>query len=402
MKYIIVLGDGMAGEPLEVLGNKTTLEVANKPTMKKLAQHAEVGMVHMVPENMAPGSDTANLSVMGYDPRVYYSGRSPIEALSIGVDMKESDISFRCNFVTLSEEQDVEYTKRTMVDHSAGELTTQEARELLEVVKQAFQIQGYQFYTGTSYRHLLIWENGQIADLVPPHDILTKQVESYLPKENTLLTMMQQSYEILNNHPINKKRREQGLNPANSIWFWGAGTRPALRNFEEKTEKKGAMISAVDLLKGIAVGAGMHSIDVEGANGGLHTNYAGKANAAIEVLLKNECDFVYVHIEAPDEMGHQGLMNEKIQAIEYLDEKIITPIVTALDEAKEPYRIMILPDHPTPIATRTHTSEAVPYLLYDSERGVEGVKDYNEVTASTTGIMWNDGYKLMDYLLEIE
>lgn len=401
MKYIIVLGDGMAGEALEELGNKTTLEAANKPTMKRLAQHAEVGMAHMVPEGMAPGSDTANLSVMGYDPAVYYSGRSPIEALSIGVDMKDSDVSLRCNLVTISEEES-NYEERTMLDHSSGEITTEEASELLDAVKQAFQDESYQFYVGTSYRHLLIWQEGQVVELTPPHDILTRKVGEYLPKDSVLHEMTRKSYDILKNHPINIKRKEKGLNPANSIWFWGAGTRPALRSFEEKTGKKGAMISAVDLLKGIAVGAGMRSIDVEGATGGLHTNYAGKANAAIDALLKEKRDFVYVHIEAPDEMGHQGLMKEKILAIEYLDEKIVTPIVTALDEAKEAYRIMILPDHPTPIAKRTHTSTAVPYLLYDSEQSVDGVADYNEVLASATGIMWNDGYKLIDHLLEIE
>jgi len=397
MRYIIVLGDGMAGEPLEELGNKTTLEVANKPTMRRLAQNAELGMAYMVPEGMAPGSDTANLSVMGYDPQVYYSGRSPIEALSIGVDMKESEVSLRCNLVTVSEEE-ASYEERTMLDHSSGEITTQEASELLDAVKQAFQKDAYQFYVGTSYRHLLIWENGQVIDLTPPHDILTRKIGEYLPTDAILREMMRKSYDILKDHPINVKRKAQGLNPANSIWFWGAGTRPALTNFEEKTGKTGTMISAVDLLKGIAVGADMQSIDVEGANGGLHTNYAGKANAAIQALLEDNRDFVYVHIEAPDEMGHQGLMKEKILAIEYLDEKIVTPIVEALDTAKEAYRIMILPDHPTPIKTRTHSSEPVPYLLYDSTRKEKGAADYNEALATATGIVWKDGYKMIDYL----
>ena len=400
MKYIIVLGDGMAGEPLAELGNKTTLETANKPTMKRLAKNAELGMVHTVPKGMQPGSDTANLSVMGYDPAVYYSGRSPLEALSIGVDMKESDVSLRCNFVTVSDEESA-YEERTMLDHSSGEITTEEASELLEALKQAFQKEDYLFYVGTSYRHLLIWQNGQVVPLTPPHDILTRKIGEYLPKDSILLEMTRKSYDILKDHPINLKRKEKRLNPANSLWFWGAGTRPVLTSFEEKTGKKGAVISAVDLLKGIAVGADMQNIYVEGATGGLHTNYAGKANAAIKALLEDERDFVYVHIEAPDEMGHQGLMKEKILAIEYLDEKIITPIVTALEEAKEAYRIMILPDHPTPIALRTHTSNPVPYLLYDSERKVTGVADYNEVLASTTGTVWREGYKLIDHLFEV-
>lgn len=399
MKYIIILGDGMAGEPLAELGNKTTLEVAKKPTIKRLAKNAELGMAHMVPKNMAPGSDTANLSVMGYDPAIYYSGRSPLEALSIGVDMKDTDVSLRCNFVTVSEKESI-YEERTILDHSAGELTTEEASELLEAVKQTLQKEGYQFYVGTSYRHLLIWQNGQVIDLTPPHDILMREIGEYLPKDAVLLEMTRKSYEILKDHPINQKRREMGLNPANSIWFWGAGTRPALMSFEEKTGKKGSVISAVDLLKGIAVGANMQSIDVEGATGGLHTNYAGKANAAVKALLEDGRDFVYVHIEAPDEMGHQGLMKEKILAIEYLDEKIVAPIVSALDEAKEAYRVLILPDHPTPIALRTHTSNPVPYLLYDSEQNVTGVADYNEVLAATTGIVWEDGHTLIDHLLK--
>ena len=399
MKYIIVLGDGMAGEPLAELGDQTTLEAANKPTMKRLAKTAELGMAHMVPENMAPGSDTANLSVLGYDPQVYYSGRSPIEALSIGVDMKDSDVSLRCNIVTLSETEE-SYEERKMIDHSAGEITTKEASELIKAVKAAFQREGYQFYVGTSYRHLLVCEEGEIVDLTPPHDILTKTISEYLPEERILREMMQKSYEVLKNHPVNQKRKAAGLNPANSIWFWGAGTRPALQDFVEKMGKSGAMISAVDLLKGLAIGANMQNIHVKGATGGLHTNYAGKANAAIDGLLKEGYDFVYIHLEGPDEMAHQGLVKEKIQAIEYLDEKIVAPIVSELDKVGEAYRMLILPDHPTPIRTRTHSSEAVPYLLYDSRHEEKGAVDYNEREAKATGIMWRDGYKLINHLLQ--
>lgn len=401
MKYIIVLSDGMAGEPLEELNGKTTLEAANTPIWDRLSKTAEIGLAHMVPEGMAPGSDTANLSVVGYDPKVYYTGRSPLEALSIGVDMKDTDIAIRCNVVTLSEEEDA-YEKRKMIDHSAGEITTEEADELLKALKTVFENEHYQFYTGTSYRHLLIWNHGKVAELIPPHDILTREIGPHLPDDDVLYEMMKKSYDILNNHPINVKRRESGLRPANSIWFWGAGTRPGLTSFMNKTGKKGAMISAVDLLKGIAVGAEMDNIDVEGASGGLHTNYEGKASSAVNALLKDGYDFVYVHIEAPDEMGHQGLVKEKIEAIEYVDGRITGNIIDGLEAAGEPYRILVLPDHPTPIATRTHSCEPVPYLLYDSTSRMEGAPSYNENSAKGTGIVWKDGYKLIDHLLEIE
>ena len=401
MKYIIVLSDGMAGEPLDELNGKTTLEAANTPIWDRLSKTAEIGLAHMVPEGMAPGSDTANLSVVGYDPKVYYTGRSPLEALSIGVDMKDTDIAIRCNVVTLSEEEDA-YEKRKMIDHSAGEITTEEADELLKALKTVFENEHYQFYTGTSYRHLLIWNHGKVAELTPPHDILTREIGPNLPDDDVLYEMMKKSYDILNNHPINVKRRESGLRPANSIWFWGAGTRPGLTSFANKTGKKGAMISAVDLLKGIAVGAEMGNIDVEGASGGLHTNYEGKARSAVNVLLKDGYDFVYVHIEAPDEMGHQGLVKEKIEAIEYVDGRITGNIIDGLEAAGEPYRILVLPDHPTPIATRTHSCEPVPYLLYDSTSRMEGAPSYNENSAKGTGIIWKDGYKLIDHLLEIE
>jgi len=400
MKYIIVLGDGMAGEPLNELQGRTTLETAVTPVMDRLAKAAEMGLVHTVPAGMAPGSDTANLSVIGYNPKVYYTGRSPLEALSIGVDMKDTDVAVRCNVVTLSEEED-SYEKRQMVDHSAGEISTAEADELLEAVRAAFQDETYQYYTGTSYRHLLIWNQGMVAELTPPHDILTKVVGPYLPDDDVLYEMMKRSYDILSGHPVNVKRREAGLRPANSLWFWGAGTRPGLTSFEQKTGKKGAMISAVDLLKGIAVGSEMHNITVEGANAGLHTNYEGKARAAADALLKDGYDFVYVHIEAPDEMGHQGLVKEKVDAIEKVDGRVVGNIVAAFEKAGEPFRLLILPDHPTPIATRTHSGDPVPYLLYDSTRQAEGADVYNEKSAAKTGNVWNEGYKLIDHLLEI-
>lgn len=399
MKYIIVLSDGMAGRPLEELGGKTTLEAADTPNFDRLAEKAEIGLASMVPEGMAPGSDTANLSVMGYDPKIYYTGRSPLEALSIGVDMAADDVSFRCNLVTLTEDGGA-YEDQKIIDHSSSEIGTEDSTVLLEALKEGLKREGYEFYAGTSYRHLLIWKHGKVLELTAPHDILTKTVGEYLPKDLVLLDMMKKSYEILKDHPINVERKKQGLNPANSAWFWGAGTRPALASFEEKTGKKGVMISAVDLLKGIAVGADMDRIIVEGANGGLHTNYEGKADAAIHALLEDGYDFAYVHVEAPDEMGHMGSVTDKITAIENVDGRVVARITEAMDRSGEDYRLMILPDHPTPICVRTHTSEPVPYMIYDSRKAIDGIHTYNEKEAAKSTCIWKDGYRLIDHLLE--
>lgn len=399
MKYIIVLSDGMAGRPLEKLGGKTTLEATDTPNFDRLAEKAEIGLASMVPEGMAPGSDTANLSVMGYDPKIYYTGRSPLEALSIGVDMAADDVSFRCNLVTLTEDGGA-YEDQKIIDHSSSEISTEDSTVLLEALKEGLKREGYEFYAGTSYRHLLIWKHGKVLELTAPHDILTKTVGEYLPKDLVLLDMMKKSYEILKDHPINVERKKQGLNPANSAWFWGAGTRPALASFEEKTGKKGVMISAVDLLKGIAVGADMDRIIVEGANGGLHTNYEGKADAAIHALLEDGYDFAYVHVEAPDEMGHMGSVTDKITAIENVDGRVVARITEAMDRSGEDYRLMILPDHPTPICVRTHTSEPVPYMIYDSRKAIDGIHTYNEKEAAKSTCIWKDGYRLIDHLLE--
>ena len=400
MKYVLILGDGMADEPIKELDGKTPIEEAKTPVIDALAKTAEVGSVNTIPEGMSPGSDVANLSVAGYEPSIYYTGRSPLEALSIGVDMKETDVSLRCNIVTLSEEDAISYKERTIVDHSSGEITTEEADVLIKDLKKELEREGYQFYLGVSYRHLLVWDKGEVIDLVAPHDILTKRIGDYLPKDEIFYEMMEKSYEILKDHPINKKRREKGLNPANSVWFWGAGKKPMLTSFEEKTGKKAAMISAVDLLKGIAVGAGMHSIDVEGATGGLHTNYEGKATAAVKVILEEGYDFVYVHVEAPDEMGHQGNLKHKIQAIEYLDERIIKPIKESLDASGEDYRMLILPDHPTPIALRTHTANPVPYLLYDSTKALGNNEEYSEKVGMNSRAKIEKGHTLIEYLFE--
>ena len=400
MKYIVVLGDGMADEPLEELGGKTPLAYADTPGMDNLARWGEMGMVKNVPRGMAPGSDTANLSVLGYDPEIYYSGRSPLEALNIGVDMEEGDVAIRANLVTLSQEEE-SYEDKRILDHSADEITTEEAKILLEAVKKELENETFQFYPGTSYRHCLIWKEGMTVPLTPPHDIRGKKIREYLPDEPALLEMQKKSYEILNDHPVNRARMEKGLNPGNSLWFWGAGTKPSLDSFEEKFHKKGAMISAVDLLKGIAVGTSMKNIYVEGANGGLDTNYEGKADAALKALLEDNCDFVYVHVEAPDEMGHQGSIEKKIKAIEYLDKRVVARIKDGMDASGEDYRMLVLPDHPTPICVKTHTSDPVPYVLYDSRNREEkdGIS-YSEAEAKKTGKLLEKGHELIWHLLE--
>ncbi|MGN0154963.1 MAG: cofactor-independent phosphoglycerate mutase [Lachnospiraceae bacterium] len=401
MKYVIVLGDGMADYPIEEIGNETVIEHADTPTLDALAKESEVGMVLTVPEGMSPGSDTANLSVIGYNPRQYYSGRSPLEALSIGVDMKPTDISFRCNIVTVSEEE-TNYRDKTIIDHSSSEISTEDAAVLLKAVSDVLEKEyaGYKFYVGTSYRHLTIWENGTILPLTPPHDILGKTIGEYLPEDKVLREMMEKSYDVLVNHPINIERKKQGLNPANSIWFWGAGTRPALSDFEKKNGRKGVMISAVDLLKGIAVGAGMKVIEVEGANGGLHTNYEGKAMAAVKALCEDGYDFAYIHVEAPDEMGHQGSLERKLQAVENLDKKIIRVVKEQLEAKGEDFRLLVLPDHPTPICLRTHVGEPVPYLLYDSTDKKDSDLLYNEKDAKKSGVYIENGYEIIDHLFE--
>lgn len=399
MKYIVVLGDGMADEPIAELGGKTVLAYANTPNMDKLSKLSEVGMVHTIPDGMSPGSDTANLSVIGYDPKIYYSGRSPLEALSIGVPMKDTDIAIRCNIVTISED-DVPFEEKTIIDHSSSEISTEDCAVLLKEVEEQLANEIYQFYVGTSYRHCLIWNKGQVVELTPPHDVLGQVIGQYLPGDAALREMMKKSYDILVNHPINIERKKQGLNPANCCWFWGAGTKPMLSSFEEKTGKKGMMVSAVDLLKGIAVGAGMGVALVEGANGGLHTNYAGKVDAAVKAVTEDGYDFAYIHVEAPDEMGHQGSVERKVKAVELLDSEVIGPVVAKMEAAGEDFRLLVLPDHPTPICKRTHTSDNVPYMLYDSTALQSNTWNYNEEEAKAGGIFMAQGHKLIDKFLE--
>lgn len=397
MKYVIVLGDGMADEPIESLGGKTPLAYAKTEAMDKLSKKGEIGLVHTIPDGMKPGSDTANLSVLGYDPKIYYSGRSPLEALSIGVPMKDTDIALRCNIVTISDD-DVPFEEKIIIDHSSSEIETEDCTVLLNEVRKAVENETYRFYVGTSYRHCLIWDKGEVVDLVQPHDVLEQKIGPNLPEDPVLRSMMEKSYEILKDHPLNIERKKRGLNPANCCWFWGAGTKPMVSNFEEKTGKKGVMISAVDLLKGIAVGAGMKVVEVPGANGGLHTNYTGKKDAAVKALTEDGYDFAYIHVEAPDEMGHQGSVERKVKAIENLDEFIIGPLVEEMKAKGEDVRVLILPDHPTPIRVRTHTADDVPYLLYDSTAEEDHTWDYNEADATASGNRVKKGHEIIDVL----
>ncbi len=397
MKYVIVLGDGMADEPIESLGGKTPLAYAKTAAMDELSKKGEIGLVHTIPDGMKPGSDTANLSVLGYDPKIFYSGRSPLEALSIGVPMKDTDVALRCNIVTISD-GDEPFEEKTIIDHSSGEISTEDCAVLLNAVRKELENETYRFYVGTSYRHCLIWDHGEVVDLVQPHDVLGQKIGPNLPKEADLRRMMERSYEILKDHPLNIERKKQGLNPANCCWFWGAGTKPMVGNFEEKTHKKGAMISAVDLLKGIAVGAGMAVINVAGANGGLNTNYTGKKDAAVKALTEDGFDFAYIHVEAPDEMGHQGSVEKKVKAIENIDTYIVGPLVKELKEKGEDFRLLILPDHPTPIRVRTHTSDPVPYLLYDSTAEEDHTWNYNEAEGRESGNYVAQGHEIIDLL----
>jgi len=397
MRYIIILGDGMADEPLESLGGKTPLEYANTPVMDLLASEGEIGLAKTVPDSMKPGSDVANLAVLGYDPEKNYSGRSPLEALSVRVPMEPDDIVFRCNIVTLSEDEP--YSEKKILDHSAGEISTEDADILMDAIRQAFDSEDIRFYTGTSYREITVWKRGRVLDMAQPHDHLGETIGQYLPAEPLFARMMEKSFDILNNHPLNLKRQAEGKNKANSLWFWGAGTKPSLMSFREKTGLNGAMISAVDLLKGIAVGTGMRVIDVPGATGSLHTNYEGKADAAVKAVLEEGADFVYIHVEAPDEMGHQGSVEKKVQSIEALDSRVIARVKEQMDAFGEPYRLLIMPDHPTPIRYRTHTRNPVPYILYDSTRQRKTMNRYSEKDAEASGNMETNGYRLLDRLI---
>ena len=400
MKYVVLLCDGMADLPREDLTGKTPMGTANKPNMDKLAKVSEVGLVKTVIDSLKPGSDEANLSVLGYDPSIYYSGRSPLEAGSIGIDMKPTDVSFRCNLVTLSDE--AEYSEKNMVDYCSDDISSEEAAELIAFIQEKMGTDEFRFYSGVSYRHCLIWSNGtlDVGTLTPPHDITGRKITEYLGVNKNgekLLNMMKRSYDLLKDHPANKRRIERGLRPANSIWLWGEGVRKDLTPFEEKYGLKGAMISAVDLLKGIGKFTGMEVIKVEGATGYIDTNFSGKAEAAIDALKRGN-DFVYIHVEAPDECGHRFEIQNKVKSIELIDELILGPILKAFDG--EDIKILICPDHPTPLALKTHTNAPVPYLIYDSRKEQKGVKKFCEEEAEKTGRFVGVGHTLMEHFLD--
>lgn len=401
MKYLVMLCDGMADEPNEALGNSTPMEKANKPCMDSLAAKAEVGIVKTVAEGLKPGSDVANLSVLGYEPAVYYSGRSPLEAASIGIDLKDTDVTLRCNLVTLSDDED--YENKTILDYCADDISSEEAKILIEYIQEKLGNDVFRFYPGVSYRHCLVWSNGNPHPgvLTPPHDITGKVITDYIPKGEAvdeLYDLMKKSYDLLKDHPVNQARIARGKRPANSIWLWGEGTKPLLDNFSEKFGIKGSMISAVDLLKGIAICAGMNSVDVDGATGYLDTNFDGKRKAAIEEF-KNGADLVYVHVEAPDECGHRGEIENKVKAIEMIDEHILGPVVEFL-KGYDDFAVLVCPDHPTPLSIRTHTSTPVPYLIYDSKNEINsGVKVFCEKEARETGNYIEKGFTMMNYFL---
>lgn len=401
MKYLVMLCDGMADEPNEALGNSTPMEKANKPCIDSLAAKAEVGIVKTVAEGLKPGSDVANLSVLGYEPAVYYSGRSPLEAASIGIDLKDTDVTLRCNLVTLSDDED--YENKTILDYCADDISSEEAKILIEYIQEKLGNDVFRFYPGVSYRHCLVWSNGNPHPgvLTPPHDITGKVITDYIPKGEAvdeLYDLMKKSYDLLKDHPVNQARITRGKRPANSIWLWGEGTKPLLDNFSEKFGIKGSMISAVDLLKGIAICAGMNSVDVEGATGYLDTNFDGKCKAAIEEFKKG-ADLVYIHVEAPDECGHRGEIENKVKAIEMIDEHILAPVVEFLKDYDD-FAVLVCPDHPTPLSIRTHTSTPVPYLIYDSKNEIDsGVKVFCEKEARETGNYIEKGFTMMNYFL---
>ena len=402
MKYMVLLCDGMADLPNVALNNKTPMECADKPIMDKLAKTSVIGLCRTVAPSLKPGSDVANLSVLGYDPEVSYTGRSPLEAASIGINLKDTDVTLRCNTVTLSGEEN--YEDKTMVDYCAGDISTAEAKEIIDTIQEKLGNDIYKFYSGVSYRHCLVWDKGttDLGEMTPPHDISGRVIKDYLSKsENAkgLIELMKKSYDILKDHPVNIKRRINGQNEANSIWLWGEGTRPEMENFEAKYGVKGCIISAVDLLKGIGKCADMLTPEVEGATGYLDTNFEGKAAAAIEAF-KNGYDLAYLHFEAPDECGHRGEAENKVKAIEVIDRLALKPCLQYLEGCGEDFRILIMPDHPTPLETKTHSSKPVPFMIYDSRKAENGADTFTEKTATDSGIYIEHGPDIMNILLE--
>lgn len=401
MKYIVMLGDGMADYPCEALGGKTVLEAAKTPNMDFLARNGAVGLAKTVPDGMSPGSDTANLSVMGYDPKIYYTGRSPLEAVSIGIDLASTDVTFRCNLVTLSDTDN--YEDAEMLDYSAGEISTEEATELINYLNEHFKTDNINLYAGVSYRHCLVIKGIKTGGVMtPPHDISLKPIKDHLPKgENSelLLSMMKKSRELLRDHPINKKRIAQGKNPANSCWFWGEGTKPAVTSFEEKFGIRGGVISAVDLIKGIGICAGHKCIEVEGATGNYDTNFSGKAKAAVD-FLDSGYDYVYIHVEAADECGHHNDPVHKVESVEAIDRDILGYIIPQMEKRGEPFTILLMPDHPTPLSLMTHVSDPVPFVLYRSDKKLgPNTEVYSEKAAESSGLYIEKASELVNHMI---
>ncbi len=403
MKYAVVLCDGMADtHDSKILNGKTPMELASKPNMDALAKTAEVGLCQTVADGLKPGSDVANLSVLGYDPMVCYTGRSPLEAASIGIAMKDTDVALRCNIVTLSDEES--YEDKTMVDYCAGDISTEEAREIIKTVEEKLGNDIYKFYAGVAYRHCLIVDNGttELGTLTPPHDISGRVIKEYLSdSENAkpLIDLMKKSYDILKDHPVNIARQEKGLNPANSIWLWGEGRRPSLENFKQKYGVNATIISAVDLLKGIGICADMNTPEVAGATGYIDTDFVGKTETAIKAF-ENGSDLVYLHFEAPDECGHRGEAENKVKAIELIDSLVLSRLLNYFKTCGDDFRILIMPDHPTPLCTMTHSREAVPYMIYDNQKNLGGVETFTEDNAAKTGSFIKHGPDVMKKLLE--
>ena len=401
MKYLILIPDGMADEHIEALGNISPMTKADKPTIDDLAKRSYVGMVSNVPEGMVPESDTANMAILSFDPKIYSKGRSPLEAVSMGIEMQPDETAYRCNVVTLTEDEE-NYEDRIILDHSADEITTEEADKLIKTLEEKLGDEYRKFYTGVSYRHCLIWKNSDDKyNFMRPHDILGKRIGDYLPRVDDggekFLKLMKDSYELLKDHPVNLDRKARGLKPANSAWLWSPGKKPQLPSFKEKWGLDAAVISAVDLIKGIGLCAEMTSIDVEGATGNVHTNYEGKANAAIEAF-KSGKELVYVHVEAPDECGHRAELENKVLSIELIDKKILAPVYEYLKSSGDDFKIMVLPDHPTPIRLRTHTITPVPFMIYSSLVDHEGVACFDEDSCEKVGRYIPNGYTLMDIL----
>ncbi len=399
MKYLVLLLDGMADYPVPELSGKTPMQVAKKPNIDSLAKKGEVGLCRTVANGLKPGSDVANLSVMGYDPLVCYTGRSPLEAASIGIDLEKTDVAMRTNLVTLSEEEN--YEDKTMVDYCADDISTKEAEEIIKFVEEKLGNEIYKFYSGVSYRHCLVIKNGttELGTMTPPHDISGRVIGDYLSDNINaapLLELMKKSYDLLKDHPVNIERVKRGKRPANSIWLWGEGRKPSLLDFKAKNGVKGAVVSAVDLLRGIGKCANMEAPEIKGATGYIDTDFAAKKDAAISLFEKG-CDLVYVHMEAPDECGHRGEVENKVRSIELIDELVVGPLCEYLKGT--PHRILVMPDHPTPLTVKTHVSDPVPYLIFDSESEVSGPETINENTAKDTGNFIDFGPSVMDKLL---